>query len=197
MEKSLISVFTAGLLNYNGTYMEEVLKPLVTVIIPFINEERFLSEAIESVINQTYDNWELMLIDDGSSDKSSHIAISYANKMPRKIFYTDHDNHINKGVSASRNLGIDKSSGSLIAFLDADDVWLNKKLQLQVDLMNQNPDVGMLCEASEYWYYNNSDKENKNNIKQLGVDRDKKFSPPQLADILYPLSYNQAPAPSG
>ena len=177
--------------------MTQLFKPLVSVIIPFLNEERFLSEAIESVIHQTYPEWEMILVDDGSSDKSSDIAKAYACKNADKINYAEHEGHANKGLSASRNLGIYRAKGDFIAFLDADDVWLPEKLQLQVALMIANPQAAMLCEASEYWYYNWHDKSKKNVVKQVGKERDKLFMPPQLAQVLYPLSNSQAPTPSG
>jgi glycosyltransferase involved in cell wall biosynthesis len=170
-------------------------KPLVSVIIAFYNEERFLDEAIKSILNQTYEEWELILVDDGSNDSSSRIANKYANKN-RKVFYIEHENHSNKGVSASRNTGIYKANGKYIAFLDADDIWLPDKLNLQVDLMLANPEVGLIGEASEYWYYDHTD-ESKNRIKPIGKERDRVFLPYELIQVLYPLSSYQAPAPSG
>src|SRR4051812_22492076 len=132
---------------------------LVSVIIAFMNEERFLAEAIESVIKQDYNNWELILVDDGSSDGSVGIANRYVMNHPGKIRYTEHANHANKGVSASRNQGIAIAKGDLVAVLDADDVWLPSKLTDQVTLLAANPDAMLLCEASQYWYsWNNSNQ---------------------------------------
>lgn len=82
-----------------------IKQPLVSVIIPFLNAERFIEEAIESVLAQTYKNWELLLVDDGSDDKSTKIALDYAKKCHGKVFYFEHDRHHNIGTSASRNLG--------------------------------------------------------------------------------------------
>src|SRR5580765_6761452 len=113
--------------------------PLVSVIISFLNEEIFLAESIESVLSQTYTNWEIILVDDGSTDHSTAIAKKYALSFPGKIIYTDHEEHSNKGLSYSRNHGISQSKGDLIAVLDADDVWLEDKLKLQVELMTANP----------------------------------------------------------
>ncbi|HEX8356723.1 MAG TPA: glycosyltransferase family A protein, partial [Segetibacter sp.] len=110
--------------------MNNQSKPLVSVIVSFLNEERFLEEAIQSVLWQKYSNWELILIDDGSSDSSSDIAKKYAREYPDKIYYLEHENHANKGLSGSRNYGISKSKGDLIAILDADDVWLPDKLHV-------------------------------------------------------------------
>jgi glycosyltransferase involved in cell wall biosynthesis len=80
--------------------------PLVSVVIAFYNEEDLLHEAIESVILQDYDNWELLLVDDGSIDQSSSIAKKYSEAYDGKISYLEHEGHQNRGLSASRNLGI-------------------------------------------------------------------------------------------
>ena len=104
-----------------------------------MNEERFIQEAIDSVFAQTYDQWELLLVDDGSTDKSGKIAQKYAKKYPGKINYLDHDRHGNRGMSASRNLGVRSAKGKYISFLDGDDVWLPKKLEEQVGILKKNP----------------------------------------------------------
>jgi glycosyltransferase involved in cell wall biosynthesis len=176
--------------------MEKFHNPLVSVITSFFNEEKFLRETVESVLSQSYTNWEMILIDDGSKDGSTLIAQEFARNYPEKIIYTDHNKHINRGLSASRNHGILASKGELIAILDADDVWLKEKLQLQVDILNGNPDVGMLCEASQYWHsWDNTLKDDV--IIQMGCESDRKFNPPELLNALYPLSTGAAPCPSG
>lgn len=91
-------------------------KPQASVIIIFCDAQKFLREAIASVFAQTYENWELILVDDGSADGSSTLAKSCAEEMPRRVRYLDHPGHKNGGMSASRNLGIAKSSGAYIAF---------------------------------------------------------------------------------
>ena len=171
---------------------------LVSVIISFLNEEHFLREAVESVFSQDYVNWELILIDDGSTDKSTKIAKELAANNPRKVIYTEHPHHGNMGLSASRNHGISLAHGELIAILDADDVWSPAKLRHQVDLITAYPEVSMICEASEYWYsWNKNDNSSKDKIIQVGKQQDKVFSPPQLVELLYPLSDGAAPCPSG
>src|SRR5215212_9963596 len=106
-------------------------KPLVSVVIPFLNTENFIQEAIESVVAQTYENWQLFLVDDGSTDDSTRIAQEYTESYPGKIFYLEHPRHQNCGVSASRNLGISYAKGEYVGFLDADDVWLPHALEQQ------------------------------------------------------------------
>jgi glycosyltransferase involved in cell wall biosynthesis len=110
-------------------------RSFVSVIIIFLDAERFIREAIESVFAQTHDNWELLLVDDGSTDGSRSFALRYAEEHPDKVRYLEHANRQNKGMSASRNLGIANAKGEYIAFLDADDVWLPNKLEHQVTIL--------------------------------------------------------------
>src|SRR6266542_3309857 len=104
----------------------QVMPPglLVSVVVPFWNASAFLEEAIASVFAQTFQSWELLLIDDGSSDGSTEIAKRYAERFPGRVRYFEHERHANRGVAASRNLGVRHAKGPYIAFLDADDVWL-------------------------------------------------------------------------
>ncbi|MDE3741498.1 glycosyltransferase family 2 protein [Maribacter polysaccharolyticus] len=170
-------------------------QPLVSIIICFLNEEKFLGEAVNSVLEQDYENWELFLIDDGSSDNSPSIALDFEKKFKGKIHYHDHHNHKNKGLSASRNEGIRKSKGDLVAFLDADDIWLPTKLSEQVAIFNKNPSIGLLAEASSYWY--NWDDDGLDNVLiRVGASPDKIYDPPHLMYLLYPLGDGAAPCPS-
>jgi glycosyltransferase involved in cell wall biosynthesis len=171
--------------------------PHVSVIISFLNEELFLADAIESVLAQSYLEWKLILVDDGSADGSTQIAKKYASLNSDKIIYTDHEGHRNMGLSYSRNKGIAISKGSLIAILDADDVWLKNKLKVQVDLMMANPKAMMLCEASLYWYYPWNNNLNQKEIKLIGRQSNHLFAPFELVKYLYPISDGNAPCPSG
>ncbi|MEP6685061.1 MAG: glycosyltransferase family 2 protein [Parafilimonas sp.] len=169
--------------------------PLISVIIPFLNPGTWLTEAIVSVINQTYTNWELILIDDGSVEQDSNIAIAYSKEFPGKIFYVEHDGHVNKGLTVSRNVGIEKASGELIAFLDADDCWLPHKLTNQLEIFKCFPEVQMICEASCFWYsWKDAHKEDV--VIQIGVPQGI-YHPPELMKKLYPLGEGQPPCPSG
>ena len=87
--------------------------PRVSAIINFLNEERFLQEAIESVFAQSFNDWELLLVDDGSTDGSTGIARRYAEKNPGKVRYLIHEGRQNRGMSASRNLGVRNAVGKL------------------------------------------------------------------------------------
>src|SRR5215217_4669680 len=127
-------------------------KPLVSVVIIFLNAEKFIEEAIESVFAQTYDNWELLLVDDGSSDDSSQIDLRYAERYPEKVRYLEHPAHQNRGMSASRNLGIRHAKGEYISFLDADDVWFAHTLEQQLAVLSSHPEAGMVYGSSLYWF---------------------------------------------
>src|SRR2546428_10012786 len=128
-------------------------QPFVSVIIIFWNADRFIAEAIESVFAQTYRAWELLLVDDGSSDCSTTIARSYSERDPQHVRYLEHPGHANRGMSASRNLGIDHAGGEYIALLDADDVWFTHTLEEQVGILERaHPDVAMLYGPIQWWY---------------------------------------------
>lgn len=160
--------------------------PLISIVTPFFNGRAYLRETIESVVQQSYTNWELLLIDDGSSDNGEEIAKSYSGNFPGKIFYFEHDGHANKGASASRNLGIAQSRGELVAFLDSDDLWLPEKLEKQVALFLSNPEADVICEATKYWSSWANAKQ-KDVVVKVGVPEDKLYSAPALAAELYPL----------
>ncbi|CAN5545617.1 hypothetical protein BH11BAC3_BH11BAC3_31700 [soil metagenome] len=175
--------------------MSIIYQPLVSVIIAFLNEEKYLDDAVKSVLAQDYTNWELILIDDGSTDNSTQMALDYTTALKGKIIYCEHDQHKNRGLSASRNYGISKSKGNLIAILDADDVWLPGKLSNQVAIFEKNPGTGMIAEASSYWV-SWSDKNLKDTTIPVGAEQDKLYEPPALMYILYPLRNGAAPCPT-
>lgn len=125
---------------------------LVSAIIIFLNMEKFLAASIESVLAQSYEHWELLLVDDGSGDNSTGIARGYAARYPKQIQYVEHPDHQNLGMSASRNLGASKAKGEYIAFLDADDLWLPEKLETHVRILETHPEVGMLFGTCKYWF---------------------------------------------
>lgn len=103
--------------------------PLVSVVMPAYNAARYIGEAIESVISQSFGNWELIIIDDGSSDGTAQAACRYKERDGRISLYS---NDTNLGVSMTRRKGVSISRGEWIAFLDADDVWENVKLEMQL-----------------------------------------------------------------
>jgi len=171
---------------------------LVSVIIIFLNAERFIEEAIESVFAQTYDNWELLLVDDGSTDGSTQTALGYTERYPRKVHYLEHPEHQNRGMSASRNLGISHTRGDYIAFLDADDVWLEHKLQQQVAILNSYPEASVVYGNTLYWHSWTGHPEDihRDSMPGLGAQVNTLFEPPTLLTLLYPLGSVAPPSPS-
>lgn len=121
-------------------------KHLISIIMPAYNCERFIEEAIISVIEQTYKLWELIVIDDGSKDDTVRIMSVLLNKDERIRFYKNEEN---QGVSATRNRGISLAKGDWIAFLDSDDIWDKKKLQKQLELL-KNTEAEFLFTGSSY-----------------------------------------------
>lgn len=154
--------------------------PLVTVITVFLNAERFLAEAIASVIAQRYDNWELLLVDDGSTDRSSSIAMQYQAQLRGKVRYVEHPGHENRGISASQNLGITMARGRYIAFLDSDDVWFPEKLEQQVAILERELEAVMVYGQTLYWHSWSDDADYDDRLIQPGVEFDSVIRPPFL-----------------
>jgi glycosyltransferase involved in cell wall biosynthesis len=157
--------------------------PAVSAIIIFFNAERFLSEAVESVIAQTHKDWELLLVDDGSADGSTTLAQGFAARHPDRVRYLEHPGHQNRGMSASRNLGLANSTGDHVAFLDADDVWLPHKLAEQLEILRQDPTVLMIYGRTVIWYSWSGlpDDSTRDFVYGLGVTPDAAVDPPALA----------------
>lgn len=165
--------------------MVDERRGMVSVVMIFLNGEPFITEAIESVIAQVYTNWELILVDDGSTDDSSSIAKEYAKRYPGKIRYLEHPGHANRGKSASRNLGVTQAHGEYIALLDADDVYLPEKLERQVAILEQYPDAGMVYGITRYWYSwtKKSEDANRDWFSKLGVTPRSIIGPPRLVTL--------------
>lgn len=106
-------------------------QPLISIVTPVFNAEKYLAETIKSVLEQTYTNWELLLIDDGSKDDSLKIARKFANSDKRIKVYSIE----NSGAAVARNTGIEKAKGQYICFIDADDLWYREKLAKQLEFM--------------------------------------------------------------
>jgi teichuronic acid biosynthesis glycosyltransferase TuaG len=116
-----------------GVTKEEIL---ISIITPLYNAEKYISETIISVINQTYQNWEMIIVDDCSTDNSREIVKDYGQKDNR-IRLVELDNNFG-GPAKPRNIGLDNSKGVYVAFLDADDVWLTNKLKEQLFILESN-----------------------------------------------------------
>jgi len=115
----------------------------VSAIIPTYNRKDFVLEAVESVIAQTYGDWELIVVDDGSSDGTGEALKRFGERL-RYIYQA------NQGVSAARNRGLELARGEFIAYLDSDDLWLPEKLRTQVAFMDRHPEA-QICYTDEIW----------------------------------------------
>lgn len=138
-----------------------MINTAVSIIMPAYNAENFISESIESVIGQTYANWELIIVDDGSTDNTRNVVHRYINRDTRIHYFFQE----NARQAKARNTGIKNSKGDIIAFLDADDLWLPQKLELSLkEFYNGEQDV-LFTDA---YIFNNSaqlsDYENLPNI---------------------------------
>ncbi|TRZ89739.1 MAG: glycosyltransferase [Methanosarcinales archaeon] len=113
-------------------------QPLVSVIIPTFNREKFIGDAIRSVLDQTFQDFEVIVVDDGSTDRTAEIVRAFASDKVKYVYHT------NRGRSNARNHALGLAAGRYIAFLDSDDLYLPNKLELQVNFLNTHPDVGMV-----------------------------------------------------
>ena len=147
----------------------------VSVIIPAYNGEDFLGEAIQSVLDQTYQNFEIVIVDDVSTDRTSQIVQHFDDSRIRYILHPK-----NQGANIARNTGIRSSDGEIIAFLDQDDIFHSEKLNMHVTLLHENPEIGFT--------YNN-----RFNFMHSSTDIRDMWLPPSnltLADLVlgFPLS---------
>jgi glycosyltransferase involved in cell wall biosynthesis len=127
--------------------------PLVSVIVPAYNAEDFIAQTLDSIISQTYQNIEILVVDDGSEDRTPEIVESFAQRNQRITLLRQ----ANAGVAAARNLAIEKSSGEYMAPIDADDIWYPQKLEKQVECMLKGgPSVGLVYARSVIIDENNS-----------------------------------------
>lgn len=117
--------------------MENIVELKVSVIIPAYNAEKYIADTLRSVFDQSYHNYEVIVVDDGSKDGTLQLLKSYSPKI--KVFGKS-----NGGPASARNLAINNSDGELIAFLDSDDLWLGNKLEEQVRFLCENPAVGLV-----------------------------------------------------
>jgi len=122
--------------------MDSEPAPLVTVIIPTYNSGEFIAQAVESVLKQTYHHHEIIVVDDGSTDGTKNLFCDFHGDV--KYFYQQ-----NRGPAAARNTGIKVAKGEYICFLDADDMWMPNKLEVQLAFMAQHGDIGLLFSDEE------------------------------------------------
>ena len=112
----------------------------ISIILPVYNRQNYIERAVDSVFNQSYKEWELIIVDDGSNDSSASLIETYKTQSTRiKTFYQDH-----QSSSAARNNGIKNSKGDIITFIDSDDEYKENHLELRLDYLNENPEIDFL-----------------------------------------------------
>ena len=112
-----------------------MINGLVSVIVPAYNCEKFIGETIDSVLAQTYKNWEMIIVDDCSSDHTRDIVLEFASQDSRIKYYFLQEN---SGAAVARNTAMERAKGEYMAFLDSDDIWLPEKLEKQLSFMKEN-----------------------------------------------------------
>ena len=149
-KRRLISMMNSVVLALKNHVPDE--KPLVSIILPVYNRAHVVSHAINSVLNQTYENFELIIVDDGSIDSSVEVIKSFKDDRIKLI-----SNKINKGVSKSRNIGLENAQGVYIAYLDSDNTWESEYLETIVGSFYRLPDADAVY-CGQYLYHRFSDK---------------------------------------
>jgi glycosyltransferase involved in cell wall biosynthesis len=166
-------------------------RPSVSVIVIFRNPGAFLTEAIESVLSQTYTAWELLLVDDGSTDESVEIAHSFVASRPHQIRYLQHPGGGNLGMSRSRNLGLEHARGDLIGFLDADDVLSPTAIEEQERILSDHPEACMVFGPVERWWsWNGAGSGSRRDVVHRPYARyDTILRPPELLRSMLRLKF--------
>jgi glycosyltransferase involved in cell wall biosynthesis len=119
------------------------VSPLISVIIPTYNRWPLIAEAIDSVLVQAFRDFELIVVDDGSTDGTAKRLVKFDSRL--RLFKTT-----NRGVAAARNFGVGHAAGRYVAFLDSDDLWLPRKLEIQLALLDRHPEI-QICQTEEIW----------------------------------------------
>jgi len=142
------------------------MQPLVCVIIPTYQREKWIKAAIESVLHQTFNDFELIVVDDGSTDRTAEIVSDMASR-DRRIRYLY---QTNRGPAGARNRGLQEATAEVIAFLDSDDLWKPEKLQLQMETLSQNADAGFVyCSGCFIDEEGNVDDESNRRLKPTAL----------------------------
>ena len=136
------------------------------------------------------------LVDDGSTDRSTEIARRLSAQAPQRIRYFEHQNHRNRGLPASRNVGANNARAKYLAILDSDDVWYPNKLQEQIEIMNSHSEVAMVCGLSQYWHSWTAQTVdlNRDFVESAVVRTDRLYEPPSL--VAKRMNFKWCPCPS-
>jgi glycosyltransferase involved in cell wall biosynthesis len=154
------------------------MSPAVSVIMPVFNQEAWLGAAIDSVRAQRLTDWELLIVDDGSTDGGRAVMQRYAALDPDRIRLLSHPAGERRGAAASRNLGIRQARGRYVAFLDADDLFLREKLAAEVRKLDGAPDAAMLY-APALWRW--EDGRRADRVDRIGIEVGRVHPSPELS----------------
>ena len=124
--------------------------PKVSVCIASYNHAQYLPDCLNSILSQTYQDFEIVIVDDGSQDGSHELLSDFLSSYPEKIRYFWHPDHTNKGYSITTNLSIQKSRGKYIAWIGSDDIWHPGKLEQQVSILDNQPEIGLVYSYAEF-----------------------------------------------
>lgn len=160
--------------------------PTISVITPFLDLERYLSAAIESVRAQTFVDWEMILVDDGSSDQSIEIAVAAAAEDPRiRLIRSD-----SRGAAAARNTGLRNGSGRFITFLDGDDLFEPDKFEKDIEAFEANPQAVLTYGPTLWWF---PDDPCRNWVEQMSGESGDLQMPPKLLNEIILRQRSQVP----
>lgn len=140
------------------------MKPLVSIITVFYNEEKYLGELLSSILNQTYDNIELICVDDGSNDGSSQIIEDYKRMFADKHFTLKYVYQENAGQAAATNKALKMITGQYLCWIDGDDFLFEDAIAQRVNYLKKHPDYGMVTSDFYLWHEKSGQKERKNNL---------------------------------
>ncbi|MCD6162696.1 MAG: glycosyltransferase family 2 protein [candidate division Zixibacteria bacterium] len=152
--------------------------PKVSVIIPVYNSTGFIDEALQSVFAQTFKDYEIIIINDGSTDNTKQVIEKYSDKI--RYFYQE-----NRGPAAARNNGIKKAKGEYIAFIDSDDIWHPEKLKMQVSILDSNQNIGMVFTENSLF--------DENGVYESSLGKRKRLMHGNLAENIFLYSYVATP----
>jgi glycosyltransferase involved in cell wall biosynthesis len=158
--------------------------PEVTGIIVVMDGEAYIREAIDSILGQVGVDIELVVVDDGSTDRTMAIVGEYVAARPDRVRLITHPGGENRGIAASRNLGLSVARGSFIAFLDADDIWMPGKTAEQLAVFRQHPEVGLVYGRTLLWHSWTPQATREDYYVPLGVEPDRVHQPPLLFTVL-------------
>jgi len=155
--------------------------PKVSIITPLYNGAKTIHETVESVLSQDHKDWEWIFFDDGSTDDSQGIGKKLSNDHPGKIFYYEHEGNKNFGTAYTRNRAVEKSTGEIISFIDQDDIWYEKRLSHQLNILGKLTDCSMIWGPALYWYKERSFKQPVGSAGK-GLES-RMYDPPEFVNI--------------